>query len=306
VQSANACAGATLWSRAPRKIAESVARVIAMNSIKSLLVHMDGTARAEARLRFAHQLASLHQAKLTALFAAAPRYLPLLSLAEGASPTPATTGIDLKHRVHAMAMFERARDAGAPESEWLELSGEPVISTFARRALASDLLVLGQRDPTDAAGFDVPGDFVESVIIDSGRPTLVIPYAGEVTAAPQVVLVAWKPTRESARALTAALPFLQEAKQVYLVCAEENADYMESTPLQVPEYLRLHGIEHVREHQWLSERDAGNELLALAAETGAEMIVMGCYGHSRARELVLGGATRTVLESMTAPVLMVH
>ncbi|CAN7717184.1 MULTISPECIES: universal stress protein [unclassified Variovorax] len=279
-----------------------------MNSIKSLLVHLDGTVRAEARLRLAHQLAGVHQAKVTALFAVAPRYLPLLPLAGGVppSPTPSPTDIDLAHRVHALAMFERARDAAAPESEWLELSGEPVISTFARRALASDLLVLGQRDPADATGFDVPGDFVESVIIDSGKPALVIPYAGEATAAPQVVLVAWKPTRESARALTAALPFLRGAKQVYLVCAEENADYMESAPLEVPEYLRLHGIEHVREHRWLSERDAGNELLALAADTGAEMIVMGCYGHSRARELVLGGATRTVLESMTAPVLMAH
>ena len=62
----------------------------------------------------------------------------------------------------------------------------------------------------------------------------------------------------------------------------------------------------VREHRWVPNRDAGNELLTLAADTGAEMIVMGCYGHSRARELVLGGATRTVLQSMTAPVLMAH
>lgn len=277
-----------------------------MNSCKSLLVHLDGTVHAEARLRLAHQLAALHLARVTALFAVAPRYRPLLPLAGGVPPLPAPARIDLDHRVHAMAIFERTTGAGAPESEWLELSGEPVISTFARRALASDLLVLGQRDPADAAGFDVPGDFVEGVIIDSGKPALVIPYAGEATAAPQIVLVAWKPTRESARALTAALPFLRGAKQVFLVCAEGNADYMEQAPLKIPEYLRLHGVEHVREVRWLSERDAGNELLALAADTGAELIVMGCYGHSRARELVLGGATRTVLESMTAPVLMVH
>ncbi|RZL92728.1 MAG: universal stress protein UspA [Variovorax sp.] len=277
-----------------------------MNVVKSVLAHLDGTARAETRLHLAHRVARAHQAKLSALFAVAPCYQPLLPLAGGVPPLPPGSSIDLHHRVHAMAVFERMRDAGAPASEWLELSGELVTHTFARRALASDLLVLGQRDPTDANGFDVPGDFVESVIIDSGRPALVVPYAGEATATPQCVLVAWKPTREAARALTAALPFLQGAREVHLVCADEDGDYAQPVPLQMPEYLRLHGIAHVREQRWLSERDAGNELLTLAADIGAEMIVMGCYGHSRARELVLGGATRTVLESMTAPVLMAH
>ncbi|CAN7759011.1 universal stress protein [Variovorax sp. LjRoot84] len=277
-----------------------------MHPVKSLLVHLDGTARAEARLRLAHQLASAYRARLTALFAVAPRYPPLLPLAGGVPLVPPAAAIDADHRAHAMATFERTRDAGAPECEWLELNGDPVICSFARRALASDLLVLGQRDPGDATGLDVPGDFVECAIIDSGRPALVIPYAGEATAAPQTVLVAWKPTRESARALTAALPFLRGARQVHLVCADQNADYTQSAPLEVPNYLRLHGVEHVREHRWLTERDAGNELLTLAADTGAEMIVMGCYGHSRARELVLGGATRTVLESMTVPALMAH
>jgi len=273
---------------------------------KSLLVHLDGTARAETRLRLAHQIARAHQAKLSALFAVAPCYQPLLPLAGGVPPLPLGSSVDLQHRIHAMAVFERTRDAGAPESEWLELGGEPVIRTFARRALASDLLVLGQRDPTDATGFDVPADFVEHVIIDSGKPALVIPYAGEATATPQCVLVAWKPTREAARAVNAALPFLQGAREVHLVCADEDGDYAQPVPLQVPEYLRLHGIARVRERRWLSERDAGGELLTLAADAGAEMIVMGCYGHSRARELILGGATRTVLESMTMPVLMAH
>ena len=277
-----------------------------MSALRSILVHLDGTARAETRLRLAHQLAGAHQAALTALFAVAPRYLPLLPLAGGVPSIPEPAKIDPDHRAHALAVFERTRGAGAPESEWHELSGAPVIETFARRALGSDLLVLGQRDPVDAKGFDVPGDFVESVIIDSGKPALVVPYVGEATATPQAVLVAWKPTREAARALTAALPFLRGAREVHLVCADEDADYTQPVPLQIPKYLRLHGVEGVREHRWLTDRDAGNELLTLAADTGAEMIVMGCYGHSRARELVLGGATRTVLQSMTAPVLMAH
>jgi nucleotide-binding universal stress UspA family protein len=276
--------------------------VIVMNDLRSILVHLDGTARAETRLRLAHQLAGRHQAVLTALFAVTPRYLPHLPLAGGVPSMPEPPKIDSEHRANAMALFAHTRNAGAPQSQWREVSGEPVSETFARRALASDLLVLGQRDPADAAGFDVPSDFVESVIIDSGRPALVVPYVGEATGTPQTVLVAWKPTRESAHALAAALPFLREASQVHLVCG----DSLQPVSPQIPEFLRLHGIERVREHRRLNDRDAGNSLLSLAADTGAEMIVMGCYGHSRVRELVLGGASRTVLQSMTVPTLMAN
>jgi nucleotide-binding universal stress UspA family protein len=76
--------------------------------------------------------------------------------------------------------------------------------------------------------------------------------------------------------------------------------------VQVRDYLQLHGISKIHEQRRLSERNSGEDLLSLAADCGADMIVMGCYGHSRARELVLGGATRTVLDSMTVPVLMAH
>lgn len=272
--------------------------------VRSLLVHLDGTARAETRLGLAHQMASIFQARVSAMFAVEPRYLPVLPLAGGIPSMPLGGKVDLDHRMHAMAAFERARAVSARPCEWLELSGEPVIETFSRRALTADLLFLGQRDPDEAAALDVPPDFVESVLIESGRPALVIPYAGAATITPKTVLMAWKPTRECARALTAALPFLQGASQVVLV--DEDDDEMQPTREEVQAYLRLHGISQVHERARLSGRHAGEGLLSLAVDCGAEMIVMGCYGHSRARELVLGGATRTMLESMTVPVLMAH
>ncbi|VTU22119.1 universal stress protein [Variovorax sp. PBL-E5] len=277
-----------------------------MDSIKSILVHLDGTARAQGRMRLARQLADIHQASLTALFAVAPRYLPLLPLAGGVPSVPMPAEINPDHRARAVASFEIENKAGASASHWLELSGEPVVETFTRRALCSDLLVLGQRDPADADGFDVPGDLAEAVIVDSGRPAIIIPFAGQALAAPQTVLVAWKATRESARALTAALPFLRQARQVHLVCADGSGDETQAVPVQVSEWLRLHGISHPHEHRQIRDRHAGDDLLSLAAEIGADLIVMGCYGHSRMRELVLGGATLTVLDSMTVPVLMAH
>jgi nucleotide-binding universal stress UspA family protein len=104
--------------------------------------------------------------------------------------------------------------------------------------------------------------------------------------------------------VTAALPFLRGASSVHLV--EEDGDSTQAAPVQIREYLRLHGVSRVHEQARFSEHRAGEQLLSLAEDCRAGMIVMGCYGHSRARELVLGGVTRTVLESMKVPVLMAH
>lgn len=272
-------------------------------SAKSLLVHLDGTPRAEARLSLAHQFAATCHARVSALFAVAPRYPSVLPLAIGVPSMPSSAQVDPDHRLLARSAFEKARLAGGQPSEWLDLSGEPVIESFSRRALTADLMFLGQRDP-DAASYDVPADFVESVLIESGRPAFVVPYAGAVGVAPKVVLVAWKSTRESAHAVTSALPFLQCASHVCLV--DGDGDQTQGAPVEIREYLRLHGISRVHEQARLSAHRAGDDLLSLAADCGAEMIVMGCYGHSRARELALGGITRTVLKSMTVPILMAH
>jgi nucleotide-binding universal stress UspA family protein len=119
------------------------------------------------------------------------------------------------------------------------------------------------------------------------------------------VLVAWRATRESAHALSTALPLLQSAKEVHLVAAADPDDPV--PPMSaLRTFLRMHGIERMHEHHAPHDRHAGEALLALAARVDAGLLVMGAYGHSRARELVLGGATRTVLASATVPVWMAH
>jgi nucleotide-binding universal stress UspA family protein len=277
-----------------------------MNAIPSLLVHLDGSAACEPRLQLAHQLAKSHGAALSALFAVAPRFVPVPLPIKGAVPDgPLLDEIDPAHRRHAKSVYDRAVAGGAPASTWHELSGEPAIAGFVQRALLADLLVLGQRHPTDADGFDVPADFVEAVIIDSGRPAFVVPCAGHVDPAPKTVLIAWKPTREAARALSASLPFLRRAQRVHIVCASDDIVDLQ-TAIQVRHYLRLHGIATTDEHHIRDRGQTGVGLLELCAELQAGLLVMGCYGHSRARELMLGGATRSVLQSMTLPVLMAH
>jgi nucleotide-binding universal stress UspA family protein len=277
-----------------------------VNPIQSIAVHVDGTERAAVRLRIAHRLAAVHQAALTTLFAVAPHVIPRPQRpGDGMPKQTLFDEIDAAHRAHALGLFERLA-AGASGCRWQELTGEPPIRGFVRHALVADLLVVGQHDPTDESGFDVPADFVESVIIGSGKPTLVVPCVGDATAEPQTVLIAWKPTREAARALTASLPFLRRAANVHVYCAAGSIVESREALTEVTWYLQQHRVAAVHEHHELVAGDVANGLLPLATRIGAQLLVMGCYGHSRARELVLGGASRTVLQSMTMPVLMVH
>lgn len=275
-----------------------------MTGLQSFLVHLDGTPRAEARLDLALRLAPRWRARVSALFAVARSHLPLLPVGPGMPPLPPDVRMEAEHRRHALAIYDQSCVLSSQPCEWLDSDGAPVIEAFTQRALLSDLLFLGQRDPDDPAGFDVPADFVESVVIGSGRPALIVPHTGELARSPDIALVAWKPTRECARALAASIPFLQNARHVHLV--EEDGGELQSIPVEVRDYLHLHGIERVHEHARLARDDAGEQLLSIASDCDADLLVMGCYGHSRARELLLGGVTRTVLESMTLPVLMAH
>ena len=286
-----------------------------MNSLRSILLHLDASPRSAVRLRLARTLAAQHEARVTALYGVTPAFLTLpLAIGDGsAAMVPVLEQIDADHRAAARATFERERGSSASgELLWAELGTEPVIPGFTAQALFADLLVLGQHDPGDAEAAGVPADFVGSVLVGSGKPALVVPYAGAFTGIGADVLVAWKPTREAARAVACALPLLQRARSVHVV--GWSADAGAATPVDRPGrldlagYLRLHGVEpKLRLHGGApSDVGVGESLLSLAADVGADLLVMGCYGHSRARELVLGGATRTILRSMTVPVLMAH
>ncbi len=187
--------------------------------------------------------------------------------------------------------------------DWLECSGAP-IGDVARQALYADLLVLGQRSVDENRDVDVPADFVSSVLIASGRPAIVVPHIAKAPIRLERVLIAWKPTREAARAVTAALPILQQARQVTVVSFDEGDEPAAETG--IVGYLRQHGVQAGFKREVASEVSVGDQLLSLASDEQADLLVMGCYGHGRAREWVLGGVSRTVIGSMTIPILMSH
>jgi nucleotide-binding universal stress UspA family protein len=278
-----------------------------MDTIRSILVHLDAGQASAQRLALARTLAARHEARLRALFAVAPRFLPVpLPLDGGGMPAaPLLDEIDTGHRRHARAQFDhQARGPGWP-MQWCELAGEPLIPGVARQALLADLLVLGQHDAGDAETFDVPGDFAESVILAGGRPAIVVPHGDRASFSGfDSVLVAWQPTREAAQALAGALPLLRQAGEVHLATWGDDAAAVAAQQQGVLDYLQLHGVHGVQLHHGTAPADAGAAMLSLAQGVGADLLVMGCYGHSRARELVLGGASRTVLRHMHLPVLM--
>ena len=171
----------------------------------------------------------------------------------------------------------------------------------------ADLVVLGQADPDEPpyVGHRPP----EQVVLSSGRPALIVPHRWPLDTLAERVLIAWDASREAARAVSDALPVLAQATSVVVVSVNPK-----STPLGHGELPGADIALHLARHKFEVEvrsvetdpMDAGEALLSFAAERGCDLLVMGAYAHSRTRELVLGGATRTILEEMTLPVLMAH
>ncbi len=280
-----------------------------MNAIKSILMHLDDSPACATRLRAANAVAETLDANVKALYAVLPAFMQYaMAYSAGAEVAPMMQAFEAERRSRTRALFDATVGSSTAKLltrvEWAECVGEPS-HAFTREALVADLLLLGQHVDPGAAPSGVTADFNQTVLIASGRPALVIPsiYRGETIG--RVVLVAWKPTREAARALSAALPFLQRAQQVHLALwSEPGAD--DGPGPDVEASLRRHGVTAIVHRDVARDRDVGELLLSRAADLSADMLVMGCYGHTRAREWALGGASRSVFQAMTVPVLMAH
>lgn len=277
-----------------------------MTPLRSILVHIDASPRCAVRLALARDLAQRHSATLTALYAVTPGFIDMpYAYAEAtAGMIAAMQELDSERRDAARKLFDQANTGQL--LHWRDLATSTVADSVADQALYADLLVLGQRDGDGARATGVPADFVATALIASGKPALVVPSVGPFSHVGNEVLIAWKATRESARAVASAVPMLQLAQRVHISCANEpEAPSTAFTDLQA--YLRQHSVHcPIEQHGPLPDDIPGEALLSLAADVSADLLVMGCYGHSRLRELMLGGVSRTILQAMTLPVWMTH
>jgi nucleotide-binding universal stress UspA family protein len=279
-----------------------------MNILTSILVHADASPQTAMRMQAGAALARAHDASVQALYAVLPVYMQYpYSLSLSGEAASLLQQVEDERSTRARALFDKAASAAALPVGWSVAAGDPVVA-FTRAATCSDLVVLGQHDPDNELPADVPADFVASVVIGSGRPALVLPHRHPGGDIGRVVLLAWKPTREAAHALAGALPLLRAADKVHVASwSEGDADAAaRDDRADIERYLRAHGIAAEVHGYGPASRDVGEYLLSLAADVGADLLAMGCYGHGRMREWVLGGATRSVLRSMTLPVLMAH
>lgn len=276
-------------------------------SFREIVVHVDDAARSVVRLTLARRLAALHGGHLVALYAGLPA-IATLPYGPGIGPElmARVMGEDEQRRQQARWRVEAALAGAGPASRYVESLEPDPAGACARWALCADLLVVGQHSPGPDAP-SLPPNFVESVLQASGRAALVVPHSGEWSRFGDTVAIAWKPTPEASRAVAAALPLLRAARAVHLLCWEPAAA---EPPLPVrPDpvaWLAAHGVRAVVHREIAPDAEVGELLLSRACDLDAELLVMGCYGHARWREWVLGGVSRTVLSSMTVPVLMSH
>ena len=275
--------------------------------LKSILVHVDDTPAGERRVGVAVAFARRFDARLAALCFAPP---PPLEAIRGEVPRPDAAlrrSGEARDRIES-TLRSRAKDAGIGEVDFRMLPAERIDAAIVEMRCA-DLSILGQPDPDhDPAGFG--RRLAEQAVMANGGPVLYLPYAPSTVGIGESVLVAWDGGREAARAVRDALPLLAAAKRVVLLSLLgyrfRNGDEALRSQARLAAYLDAYGIRpECREMPCTIDRH-GELLLSQVADLGVDLVVMGAYGHARVRELILGGVTRIMFESMTVPVLMSH
>lgn len=290
-------------------------------SYKTVLVHIDDSAHSAPRVELAAAIARADGGHLIGVALTGVSRLLYQNSAPDDDPNLALHLRFLRERAgRALAGVERLVAAAGLASFELRVVDDEAGAGVSLLARYADLVVIGQIDPRQPAAVD--SDFPANVVLHSGRPVLLQPYAlpqadaGGASAPARTVLIAWNASREASRAVSAAMPLLRRAGAVHIAVLD--------TELAVPpgavnpgadvvRYLARHGV-HASTSLLPGQRqrglgragDVGDALLSHAADLAAGLLVMGAYGHARWRETILGGVTRTVLESMTLPVLMAH
>jgi len=197
-----------------------------------------------------------------------------------------------------------AKKAGiSVESRTMDATVGGGATVFAELARRFDLAVVGQAQEESSASDEL---MIEAVLFETGRPILVVPYIQKQGLKLDRVMVCWDGGRAAARAIADAMPFLERAKAVELVIVTEEHKREEITGASMIEHLSRHGIAAKAKRMSRGDLSVDNVILSYAADSGADFMVMGGYGHSRLREFLLGGMTRGILNSMTIPVLMSH
>jgi nucleotide-binding universal stress UspA family protein len=275
--------------------------------IKDVLVNLSLGERGGFAGEYAVSVAAVFEAHVAGI---AFLYDPIIPLS-GAGYIPADV-IDTQERDNANSTkaaadhFARAAARAGVSAEPLTLSSSAsgAGEQFSRLARRFDLSVVGQAEPETNAIEEV---IAEAALFDSGRPVIIVPYIQKAPLKLDRVMVCWDGGKTAARAVADAMPLLKRAGRVEVVIvADERGKEDEIAGADMGQHLARHNLNVEVKRITMGDIDVADVLLSHAADVAADVIVMGGYGHSRLREFVLGGVTRSILQSMTAPVFMSH
>lgn len=276
---------------------------------KTILVSLNDLERNTALLDSAARLARDHDAHLQGIYV-----IPAIEIY-------ATVGLAPMVLEERRELFKRAEravrmsfetvlgDMGIRGTfEAVDSASPDITNDVIDRARRSDITIISQ--PSEESSLSASGrSFVERILLSTGRPTIVIPRTGKASMTADLAIVGWSGTREGARAAFDSIPLLKNTKKVRVVWVdpEKTHPYTRGAPeAELAMTLSRHGINAVFEPITTEGEEAGEVLLSAVADSGAELLVMGAYGRSRISEMILGGATRTVLSDMRCPVLFSH
>ncbi len=277
---------------------------------RSILVLLGNDPRCPVRTAAAIQLARKFEAHLVGLAPTGLVGLPIVTDPSGSLGNLAElawTSLREEADKAAEAFRVACKAADLPSFEAVVDEADRV-SSLVHHAHCSDLCIVSQAS-LDAPGRRKDQHDIEQMVLQCARPTLLLPDAGSFEQVGSRALVAWDDSREAARAVSDALPLLRHAGNVQVLnwiesmVDDENEQAERLQSLQ--RWLMWQGVT-AEVHTETSEIGISDALLSRAADMQADLIVMGAYGHARWAERVLGGATRGILTSMTAPVLMSH
>ena len=275
--------------------------------LKDVVVNLSGRTPRDFAAEYAISIAATFGAHITGISFAYEPVIPDGTLGGG---VPADL-IELQREENSKAANEAVSrfDAGAKkagisaETRVLDATFGGAATRFAQIARRFDLAVVGQAQREGGAGDEL---MIEGALFESGRPIVVVPYIQQRGLTLERVLACWDGSRTAARAIGDAMPLLERAKVVDIVIVAEERKSEEMTGTNMGAHLVRHGVAATVKRVTKGDIAIEDVLLSYAADSGADFMVMGGYGHSRLREFILGGVTRGILASLTVPVLMSH
>jgi nucleotide-binding universal stress UspA family protein len=274
--------------------------------IKDLLVNLATDVTDDATIGYAISLARTFDAHLAAIAFGYDEVPPAMLAGEVPPAWIEEFRKDAQEAAQAAVrkFEEAAKRAGiSAQASWSPASLAGPAELFGRMARRFDLSVVRQTEPGKSTPASV---IIEAALFETGRPVLVVPYIQKTGVKLDRVLVCWDGSRSAARAAADAMPFLKRAKTVEVTMVTEHGKSDEAAGADIAQHLARHGLVVEVKQIVAPHATAADVLLSHAADASADLLVMGGFGHSRLREFLLGGVTRSILQAMTIPTLLSH